>query len=66
MWVVGSHGIALNAVGSAFTICKKPTAENRCRGYPLLEGKKILFPEHRVETFAKAERKTRERQEELF
>jgi len=32
----------------------------------LLEGKKILFPEHRVETFAKAERKTRHRQEELF
>jgi NACHT-associated inactive restriction endonuclease len=32
----------------------------------LLEGKKIQFPEHRVETFAKAERKTRERQEELF
>jgi hypothetical protein len=32
----------------------------------LLEGKKIQFPEHRVETFAKAERKTRHQQEELF
>jgi hypothetical protein len=32
----------------------------------LLEGKKIQFPEHRVETFAKAERKTRHEQEELF
>ena len=32
----------------------------------LLAGKKIQFPEHRVETFAKAERKTRHQQEELF
>ena len=32
----------------------------------LLEGKKIQFPEHRVETFAKAERKTRHEQEEMF
>jgi len=32
----------------------------------LLEGKKILFPEHRVETFAKAERRTRHEQEKLF
>ena len=32
----------------------------------LLEGKKIQFPEHRVETFAKAERKTRHQQEGLF
>lgn len=32
----------------------------------LLDGKKIQFPEHRVETFAKAERKTRHQQEELF
>ncbi len=32
----------------------------------LLEGKKILFPEHRVETFAKAERRTKSEQEDLF
>jgi hypothetical protein len=32
----------------------------------LLEGKKIQYPEHRVETFAKAERKTKHGQEELF
>jgi len=32
----------------------------------LLEGKKILHPEHRVETFAKAERKTKAQQDELF
>ncbi len=32
----------------------------------LLDGKKILFPEHRVETFAKAERKSKHEQEELF
>jgi len=32
----------------------------------LLEGKKILYPEHRVETFAKAERKTKHEQEEMF
>ena len=32
----------------------------------LLAGKKIQFPEHRVETFAKAERKTKHEQEELF
>jgi site-specific DNA-methyltransferase (adenine-specific) len=32
----------------------------------LLEGKKILYPEHRVETFAKAERKTKHEQEHLF
>ena len=32
----------------------------------LLGGKKILFPEHRVETFAKAERKTRSEQPDLF
>jgi site-specific DNA-methyltransferase (adenine-specific) len=32
----------------------------------LLEGKKISFPEHRVETFAKAERKTKAQQEGLF
>ena len=32
----------------------------------LLEGKKILYPEHRVETFAKAERKTKSQQEGLF
>ena len=45
------------------------------RGYPrlqiltiaeLLAGKKIQFPEHRVETFAKAERKTKHEQEGLF
>jgi NACHT-associated inactive Restriction Endonuclease 1 len=32
----------------------------------LLEGKKIFFPEHRVETFAKAERKSKSEQEEMF
>ena len=32
----------------------------------LLEGKKIQYPEHRVETFAKAERKTKHQQEDLF
>ena len=32
----------------------------------LLDGKKIQFPEHRVEIFAKAERKTKHEQEELF
>jgi SAM-dependent methyltransferase len=32
----------------------------------LLAGKKIQFPDHRVETFAKAERKTKTRQEGLF
>ena len=32
----------------------------------LLEGKKIEYPEHRVETFAKAERKTKHLQEDLF
>ena len=32
----------------------------------LLEGKKIQYPEHRVETFAKAERKTKHEQEPLF
>ena len=32
----------------------------------LLEGKKIQFPEHRVETFAKAERKTKTEQSGLF
>jgi site-specific DNA-methyltransferase (adenine-specific) len=32
----------------------------------LLEGKKIQYPEHRVETFAKAERKTKHEQEGLF
>ena len=32
----------------------------------LLAGKKIHFPEHRVETFAKAERKSKHEQEELF
>jgi 16S rRNA G966 N2-methylase RsmD len=32
----------------------------------LLEGKKILHPEHRVETFAKAERKSKHQQEPLF
>jgi site-specific DNA-methyltransferase (adenine-specific) len=32
----------------------------------LVEGKKILYPEHRVETFAKAERKTKSQQEGLF
>jgi len=32
----------------------------------LLEGKKIQYPEYRVETFAKAERKTKHEQEQLF
>jgi DNA modification methylase len=32
----------------------------------LLEGKKIQYPEHRVETFAKAERKTKHEQDGLF
>ena len=32
----------------------------------LLEGKKMQYPEHRVETFAKAERKTKSQQEGLF
>ena len=32
----------------------------------LLEGKRIQYPEYRVETFAKAERKTKSRQEGLF
>ena len=32
----------------------------------LLEGKKIQYPEHRAETFAKAERKTKHEQEPLF
>jgi hypothetical protein len=32
----------------------------------LLEGKKIQFPEHRVETFAKAERRYRHEQREMF
>ena len=32
----------------------------------LLAGKKIEFPEHRVETFAKAGRKTKTEQEEMF
>ncbi len=32
----------------------------------LLEGKKILYPEYRVETFAKAERKTKHKQQEMF
>ena len=32
----------------------------------LLAGQKIQFPEHRVETFAKAERKTRHEQPDLF
>jgi hypothetical protein len=32
----------------------------------LLEGKKILYLEHRVETFAKAERKTKAQQDGLF
>ncbi len=32
----------------------------------LFEGKKISFPEHRVETFAKAERKIKSEQERLF
>ena len=32
----------------------------------LLDGKKIAFPEHRVETFAKAERKTKREQDGFF
>jgi len=32
----------------------------------LLEGKKIQYPEHRVETFAKAERRTKHSQDGLF
>ena len=32
----------------------------------LLEGKRIRYPDHRVETFAKAERKTKHEQEGLF
>ncbi len=32
----------------------------------LLEGKKIQYPEYRVETFAKAERKTKHEQEQMF
>ena len=32
----------------------------------LLDGKKILHPEHRVETFARAERKTKAQQDGLF
>ena len=32
----------------------------------LLAGKKLEYPAHRVETFAKAERKTKHEQEELF
>jgi hypothetical protein len=32
----------------------------------LLEGKKIQYPEHRVKTFAKPERKTKHAQEEMF
>lgn len=32
----------------------------------LFEGRKIQLPEHGVETFAKAERKTRREQEESF
>jgi hypothetical protein len=32
----------------------------------LLEGKKLEYPAHRVETFAKAERKTKTEQDELF
>ena len=32
----------------------------------LLEGKKIQYPEYRAETFAKAERKTKHKQEEMF
>jgi hypothetical protein len=32
----------------------------------LLKGKKILHPEHRVETFAKAERKSKAQQDGLF
>lgn len=32
----------------------------------LLDGKKLEYPAHRVETFAKAERKSKHQQEELF
>jgi len=32
----------------------------------LLAGKKLEYPTHRVETFAKAERKTKHEQEEMF
>jgi hypothetical protein len=32
----------------------------------LVAGKKLEYPAHRVETFAKAERKTKSSQEELF
>jgi hypothetical protein len=32
----------------------------------LLAGKKLEYPTHRVETFAKAERKTKHKQEEMF
>jgi len=32
----------------------------------LLAGKKLEYPAHRVETFAKAERKTKAQQEGLF
>lgn len=32
----------------------------------LLAGKKLEYPAHRVETFAKAERKTKTKQEEMF
>jgi len=32
----------------------------------LLEGKKIQYPNHRVETFAKAERKTKTEQQDMF
>jgi len=32
----------------------------------LLAGKKLEYPSHRVETFAKAERKTKHEQEEMF
>jgi hypothetical protein len=32
--LAGSHGITFNAVGSSVVICKNPTAQKRCRGYP--------------------------------
>jgi hypothetical protein len=32
----------------------------------LLAGKRILYPNHRVETFAKAERKTKTEQQDMF
>jgi hypothetical protein len=32
----------------------------------LLAGKKLEYPAHRVETFAKAERRTKHEQEEMF